>query len=756
MDSNITEPVFIIGVPRSGTTLLRVILDSHSEIAGAPETGWLSGGYTDFSIRKLVEELIQNKLGATKNLTGVTPDAVKLAARQFLNVLFKEYLAARGKKYLVLKTPDDAGHIDFIVDLFPNSKFIHIYRDGRDVACSTVAQKNKFFGEDMTGFGELNLFNALDRWQKWESNIRIYLQHFNSISIRYEELVTNPLFTVEQVISFLELPMEKGMIEYASHNHEYPEWEAGSTDVKIIQDIQQGRIGRWKKEIPPEKWIALDNRFGRFLKEWGFKTCRDTIKEDSEILIHIDTKKYDDAIEFFEKEITYKNQLINNYELKVNEAQNEILQNDKMISYMNSKIESLLSHKNQSEKTISELNNSLTQKDRIIGSLKNELNNQISRKTSTINLLQTKLQSQDDLIYRIIEGKSFRIGRLVTAPSRIISKGKVEDDEVSNIYKRKKRSVNLGDQLHAGFGNHRSGWAFAITCLAPINRPESIYLDTFIERTFVWKPGEIIPTLKPWVGFIHVPPNVPDWFQYEQSNDAIFQTKAWQESFPYCRGLFTLSNYHKKSLEKKLNIPINSLFHPTEFPSNTWRFEKFILNPERKIVQIGWWLRKLHAIFELPHSDYQKVFLRVSNEAYFNKIFNLEYQHRKKAGLFHSSMYNTAKTIAYLNNNEYDRLLSENIAFADLYDSSANNLVIECIARNTPLLINPLEPVVEYLGKDYPFYFTSYEEAIDKAQDLDLIEKTHNYLKTNEIRQKLTGEYFLQSFINSEILNTCQ
>ena len=66
---------------------------------------------------------------------------------------------------------------------------------------------------------------------------------------------------------------------------------------------------------------------------------------------------------------------------------------------------------------------------------------------------------------------------------------------------------------------------------------------------------------------------------------------------------------------------------------------------------------------------------------------------------------NSVKFIDHLDNNDYDVLLSQNIVFLDLYDTSANNAVIECIARGTPLLINRHPATIEYLGEKYPFYF---------------------------------------------------
>ena len=117
------------------------------------------------------------------------------------------------------------------------------------------------------------------------------------------------------------------------------------------------------------------------------------------------------------------------------------------------------------------------------------------------------------------------------------------------------------------------------------------------------------------------------------------------------------------------------------------------------------------------------------------------------------SFLENTETRSSLSNEEYDALLSENIIFLDLYDSSANNAVIECLARGTPLLVNPLPAVVEYLGEKYPLYFDSLEEAAEKALDFDLLEKSHLYLLEHDIRKKLSQEYFEKSFEKSEIYN---
>jgi hypothetical protein len=316
--------------------------------------------------------------------------------------------------------------------------------------------------------------------------------------------------------------------------------------------------------------------------------------------------------------------------------------------------------------------------------------------------------------------------------------------------KEKKGKINMVDQLSLFYGQHRSGWIYAVQHLTKLHNPEGVRFDAFIERTFAWRPHETKPHQEPWIGFIHVPPNIPDWFKGDQSNETIFKSDAWKKSVPYCRGLYTLSQYHLKYLENILDIPVNNVIHPVETPDLKWRWERFEANKEKKLVQVGWWLRRIHSIFQLPAGEYKKIFLKVS---YFNwdDLIQKEREILIKENLFRDEMYDTAETLTYLPDPEYDRMLAENIVFIHLYDSSANNTIIECIVRNTPILVNPLEPVVEYLGKDYPFYFNSLEEAAQKAANYDLVLKTHRYLVNHPIKEKLTGDYFFKSFIESEI-----
>lgn len=93
----------------------------------------------------------------------------------------------------------------------------------------------------------------------------------------------------------------------------------------------------------------------------------------------------------------------------------------------------------------------------------------------------------------------------------------------------------------------------------------------------------------------------------------------------------------------------------------------------------------------------------------------------------------------------YDKLLGSNIVFIDLYDSAANNTVLECIIRNTPIIINKTAGVIEYLGENYPLYFDNLEEVNDLLQ-FEKIRETQLYLK-NMNKEDISMEFFKNKFI---------
>ncbi len=92
-------------------------------------------------------------------------------------------------------------------------------------------------------------------------------------------------------------------------------------------------------------------------------------------------------------------------------------------------------------------------------------------------------------------------------------------------------------------------------------------------------------------------------------------------------------------------------------------------------------------------------------------------------------------------------MLSKNIVFIDLFDAAANNTILECIVRNTPIIVNKLPAVIEYLTEDYPLLF----DHLDQVNDLLSIHNIRNgyeFLKQMD-KSELKMEYFKNRMITT-------
>jgi hypothetical protein len=127
---------------------------------------------------------------------------------------------------------------------------------------------------------------------------------------------------------------------------------------------------------------------------------------------------------------------------------------------------------------------------------------------------------------------------------------------------------------------------------------------------------------------------------------------------------------------------------------------------------------------------------------------------------FYEDILRKCKSIdvmGYLDNKEYDRILTENIVFIYLVDASAVNTLLECVIRNTPIIVNKIPAVVEVLGEKYPLYIT-LNECLDYY---DINRQVNNFLKdTKKIlsaykylqkldKEKLSIRQFQDKFINT-------
>jgi hypothetical protein len=285
---------------------------------------------------------------------------------------------------------------------------------------------------------------------------------------------------------------------------------------------------------------------------------------------------------------------------------------------------------------------------------------------------------------------------------------------------------------HLVFPHHRSGWAYVLDALKPLLKPGGVVLDPFIEATFCWdlekneQSGEL-PYRSDWIAVVHNPPRIPEWHEFESAPQSIFNLPAWRKSMPWCRGIYVFSETMSSWVKQRLNVPVQAVIHPTEPATQVFTMENYLANPERRIVQIGAWLRRLHSISQLNVTTLRKTLLspRPAPDPHLESLLRREAANDPSA---RNADWSSVEFLAYQSPGDYDSLLSNNLVFLDLYDTVVNNTIIECIVRRTPVICNRLPSLEELLGPDYPLFFSDLEEAAVKAEDLSLIEKAHQHL----------------------------
>jgi len=269
------DPVFIVGVPRSGTTLLRVVLDSHPNLAVGPECPWISGNYGDVvSFKHLFESLTSHMSGPTKNLSGVDEKVVGSALGNAIDEILLAYAKIKGKRRWIEKTPDNIAFIPFLNIVFPNAKFIHIIRDGRDVASSSFQAKHKW-GQFINCNGEKlenNILNCLKRWDIWICQFQEWIIDLNLqvIEVKYEDLINNPKKIIGEILDFIGEPWSENVLNYPEYGHDLPSHEMGTNDVARKEKFSNKSLGRWEKDFSLMDKIQYKNIAGNTLKKLGY------------------------------------------------------------------------------------------------------------------------------------------------------------------------------------------------------------------------------------------------------------------------------------------------------------------------------------------------------------------------------------------------------------------------------------------------------------------------------------------------------
>jgi hypothetical protein len=281
---------FIIGHGRSGTTLLRLMLDAHSCLAIPPETGFLAhaAGLLDDEATARERFLTLVTTYKTWPDLGIESDQLRTALETIepftladgVRALYRAYAQRHGKPRFGDKTPGYTAKLHKVQAVLPEARFIHIIRDGRDVALS---MRDVWFGRD----GSID--EHIDHWRRQIQQARACSARCPwYLEVRYEDLVRGPQAELRRICDFIELPYEHSMLRYferaKSRLNEVTSWLHADGTVRVPKSERlfqhrftsyppmQERIFRYRCEMTDNERQRCVTIAGDLLTELGYDT----------------------------------------------------------------------------------------------------------------------------------------------------------------------------------------------------------------------------------------------------------------------------------------------------------------------------------------------------------------------------------------------------------------------------------------------------------------------------------------------------
>jgi len=280
---------FIVGANRSGTTLLRMMLDAHPLLTIPPETHFvpdvIDAADEGATPERIVEVMTSHREWGDFNLEADEVlarlrAADELTAGAALRSFYGLYAERVGKERWGEKTPGYATNMVQIQGALPEARFVHLIRDGRDVALSAMDRAKK----------PLTANQVAKRWKRRITKARKQkrkLRHYTEE--RYEDLILDTEPTLRRIAEFCDLPWDEGMLDYherAAKRLEEMARELPATDKRpqLEQDHRlkihaltkeppkKDRVERWREQMSEDDRQAFEEVAGDLLHELGYKT----------------------------------------------------------------------------------------------------------------------------------------------------------------------------------------------------------------------------------------------------------------------------------------------------------------------------------------------------------------------------------------------------------------------------------------------------------------------------------------------------
>ncbi len=266
-------PVIVLGVRRSGTTLLRVMLDRNAALAVPDESYFVPQlarrhrGTVDPAA--FVEDL---RRLPTLVEWGLSPEAVasrlrpRMTTGDAIAAVFEAYAAERGKRRWGDKTPLYMQHLGLLERLFPSALFVHLIRDGRDAALSFLTVPAGIMTE---GWGYPR--DAAGFAAQWATEVRAAralgarLGRDRYLELRYEALVADPAAELRRVCSFAGLQYDDAMLGYVGETD-----SARKEHQQRLNEPPRVGVRDWSTEMPAADREAFERVAGDLLAELGY------------------------------------------------------------------------------------------------------------------------------------------------------------------------------------------------------------------------------------------------------------------------------------------------------------------------------------------------------------------------------------------------------------------------------------------------------------------------------------------------------
>jgi hypothetical protein len=268
-------PLIVLGVRRSGTTLLRVMLDRNSELAipdesyFVPQLAHRHRGTPDPS--RFLDDL--RRLPTLRDW-GISPEDVRARLRvgmttgEAIGAVYDAYAARRGKPRWGDKTPLYMEYLALLERLFPDAQFVHLVRDGRDAALSVLDLPEGVVTRTWPHPASLRGFAC-----QWRREVRAARAlggragPSRYIEVLYERLVDDPERELTRICEFAALPFEPEMLRY----HEDVDVSGKPHQQRLLAGPTTG-VRDWRRDLPADDARAFEEIAGDLLADFGYET----------------------------------------------------------------------------------------------------------------------------------------------------------------------------------------------------------------------------------------------------------------------------------------------------------------------------------------------------------------------------------------------------------------------------------------------------------------------------------------------------